>query len=232
VRQLAIKDPMMEGEDIKAVQRKLGMRGKAVDGVYGPDTAAKVEEWKWRSGFRRITTNLGLLGQSWLFGDADLPADFKRRAEKRKGQPFAKKGVVRPLATDTTSQSEFRVVDREGARANDGRRFHAGKDWFAPGGSPVRAPVRGKIVEAEWSNDVTGQVFGGEVKIQAADGKVWVFRHVVPRRVRLGQTVNAGQVVANVSRWRDGPPHAHIELWKTLEGGYDFENMIDPMRFL
>jgi hypothetical protein len=35
-----------------------------------------------------------------------------------------------------------------------------------------------------------------------------------------------------VTAWRDGPSHAHIELWKTLAGGYVFENMLDPLQFL
>jgi murein DD-endopeptidase MepM/ murein hydrolase activator NlpD len=227
---------MLEGADVEAVQRKLRMRGKAVDGVYGPDTAGRVEDWKWRSGYpsERISSILALIGQAWLFGELPIPADFEHRAEQRKGRPYPeKRGIVRPLSSDPKRWSEFRVPDAEGARADDGSRYHAAKDWFAPGGSPVRSPVAGKIVEVEPSHDVTGQVFGGKVKIQAADGKVWVFRHVDPRpRVTLGRRVKAGEVVASVSRWRDGPPHTHIELWKTLQGGYDFENMIDPMKFL
>jgi murein DD-endopeptidase MepM/ murein hydrolase activator NlpD len=227
---------MLEGEDVEAVQRKLRMRGRAVDGVYGPDTAGRVEDWKWRSGYpgTRISGILALIGQAWLFEELPFPADFERRARQREGRPYPeKKGIVRPLSSDSGSWSEFRVPDAEGARANDGSRYHGAKDWFAPAGSPVRAPAGGKIDEVERSDDVTGQVFGGEVKIRTGDGKVWVFRHVAPRpRVTLGRRVKAGEVVASVSRWRDGPPHAHIELWKTLDGGYDFENMIDPMKFL
>jgi murein DD-endopeptidase MepM/ murein hydrolase activator NlpD len=74
-------------------------------------------------------------------------------------------------------------------------------------------------------------VFGGTVKIQRADGTVFVARHVDPRRISVGQRVRPGQVVAGVSPWTGGATHAHIELWKTLGGGYRFENMIDPARF-
>jgi hypothetical protein len=43
--------------------------------------------------------------------------------------------------------------------------------------------------------------------------------------------VSAGQRLASVVKWADNPKssHAHIELWKTLGGGYNYENMIDPM---
>jgi peptidoglycan hydrolase-like protein with peptidoglycan-binding domain len=141
-------------------------------------------------------------------------------------------GLVKPIAARLTSISEFGVQDAEGAPANNGARYHAGKDWFAPGGSRVRSPIAGRVVEVRASSGNSGQVFGGTVKVQGNDGKVWVFRHVDPTNVRLGQRVDAGDTIARITRWADGPSHAHIELWKTLSGGYDFENMIDPMRYL
>jgi hypothetical protein len=39
-------------------------------------------------------------------------------------------------------------------------------------------------------------------------------------------------MIERVTSWADGPDHAHVELWKTLSGGYRLENMIDPMRYL
>jgi hypothetical protein len=93
----------------------------------------------------------------------------------------------------------------------------------------VSAPVAGVIVEAKPRPTDRGQVFGGVVKLQSAtDKKVWVFRHVEPK-VRLHQIVGPGERLATVTKWRDGPSHAHIEVWKTLGGGYRYENMIDPM---
>ena len=37
-RQLSLKDPFLRGEDIKPIQRALGFKGKAVDGLYGGGT--------------------------------------------------------------------------------------------------------------------------------------------------------------------------------------------------
>jgi hypothetical protein len=34
-----------------------------------------------------------------------------------------------------------------------------------------------------------------------------------------------------VTPWRDGAPHAHIEIWKSRDADYRFERMEDPMRF-
>jgi murein DD-endopeptidase MepM/ murein hydrolase activator NlpD len=135
---------------------------------------------------------------------------------------------VAPLSTRMSGSSEFAVSDAEGAPSANGGRYHAGKDWFAPARAAVRSPWAGRVVEVRASRGNSGQVFGGTVKIQRADGVVFVARHVDPRRVRVGQRIGRGQVVAGVSPWTGGSPHAHIEVWRTLGGGYRFENMIDP----
>jgi murein DD-endopeptidase MepM/ murein hydrolase activator NlpD len=109
-----------------------------------------------------------------------VPAHFARNAKARKGKPYASaNGIVRPLSTSPGFRSEFALADGEGAPDRNGFRHHAGKDWFAPGRSPVRAPVAGTIIQALVRPTTTGQVFGGCVKIQAARGKrVWVFRTI------------------------------------------------------
>lgn len=226
-RQLALRRPYLSGEDVAAVQLALGFTGAAVDGVYGPRTAARVRGWKRELGYppEKVNAILGRWGQALLFGEVDPPAHFRERAAQRRLR------VVAPLDTDPGARSEFAVLDAEGAPADDGRRYHAGKDWFAPAGSLVRAPVTGTIVEARSRLRATGQTFGGTVKIEDAAGRVWVFRHVDPQGVSVGRQVDAGEEVATVSRWRDGSPHAHLEVWRSLSGGYDFENMLDPMIF-
>jgi murein DD-endopeptidase MepM/ murein hydrolase activator NlpD len=88
-------------------------------------------------------------------------------------------------------------------------------------------------VEAKVRPTTVGQVFGGTVKIEATRGKkVWVFRHCDPLNVRVGQAVKAGQVVAKVTPWEGGAPHAHIELWRSRDANYRFEQMEDPMKYL
>jgi murein DD-endopeptidase MepM/ murein hydrolase activator NlpD len=235
-RQLTLKDPNLQGDDVKEVQRALGFTGDAVDGVFGPDTASAVEDWKWRSGYpkRQINNRLGLLGLAWLFGEEPLPGHFARNAKARKGKKYgSEKGLVRPLPTSPGIRTEFFYVDGQGAPDRNGVKHHAAKDWFAPGLSPVRAPVAGTIIEAKVRPSTSGQVFGGTVKIEASRGRrVWVFRHCDPYRIRKGEKVEAGQVVAKVTPWKDGAAHAHIEVWKDRNANYRFERMEDPMKYL
>lgn len=138
--------------------------------------------------------------------------------------------LVQPVATKPGA-SAFDMPDAEGAPDKNGVRHHAAMDWFAPGGSRVLAPVGGKIVEVKQSRTNTGQIFGGVVKIQQPNGRVFVFRHVDPRGVKLGQRVKPGTVIGGVSPWESGSPHTHIEVWKSLAGGYRLENMEDPARY-
>lgn len=157
-----------------------------------------------------------------VIADADVGAPIQR------GRQPGPSGLVNPLSTAMPTRSEYGIADPEGAPGPRGR-IHGGLDWFASPGSPVAAPVNGRVVEVKPSRGNTGQVFGGTVKIQAADGKVYVFRHVDPSSVRVGQQVRAGAPVAGVTDWQDGRSHAHIEVWKTLAGGYRAENLIDPL---
>lgn len=161
---------------------------------------------------------------------ASQPAPSEVQATPDLGVQGPASGGGYPLATPRPGSSEFLVPDAEGAPSKDGRRYHAGVDWFAPAGSAVTSPFAGKIVEAKRSRGNSGQVFGGTVKVKLENGRVIVFRHVDPR-VRVGQKVGAGTVLAGVTDWKSGKSHAHVEVWKTLRGGYRLENMIDPLEF-
>jgi peptidoglycan hydrolase-like protein with peptidoglycan-binding domain len=90
-RHLGIKQPHLKGQDVKEVQRKLGLRGKDVDGFYGPATAGRVQEWKWRNGFpeNRITTSLGLPGLALLFRRDGVTRGFPPARETTEGQALS-----------------------------------------------------------------------------------------------------------------------------------------------
>jgi murein DD-endopeptidase MepM/ murein hydrolase activator NlpD len=147
--------------------------------------------------------------------------------------------LYRPLPTPVPIRSEFAIVDAEGApqgHDGSGAKWHAGLDWMAPGGTAIISPEAGQVVEAHDSGDRSGQVFGGTVRVRAASGRVWVFRHIA-EPVSAGDAVRRGQHIANVSSWLDAPlsTHAHIELWRSWDygtDGYFVANMVDPLPVL
>src|SRR5262245_41186020 len=101
--------------------------------------------------------------------------------------------------------SAFKYPDPEGMPNAQRNRYHGALDWFAAGGTSVRSPVDGLVVEVKPSRGDTGQVFGGVVKVEEDDtGHVYVMRHVDPT-VREGEEVDAGDIVARVTNWQDGP---------------------------
>lgn len=127
-------------------------------------------------------------------------------------------------------RSAFLLRDAEGAPASNGVRYHAAIDWFDRALAIVRAAVSGEVVEIKPSRGNVGQVFGGVVKVREdGTGRVYVYRHVNPLPLRLGVHVTAGQVIARVTDWAgSSADHVHLEVWRTLAGGYHLENMIDP----
>lgn len=136
--------------------------------------------------------------------------------------PIARVSYGRPGYQDFA----FDLPDAEGMPGPRGRR-HAAVDWFAAGGEPIKAPRAGRVVEANPSRGNTGQVFGGTVKVAEPSGAVWVARHIDPA-VSVGQAITAAQVIARVTAWRGGPSHLHLEIWRSLTGGYNVANAIDP----
>lgn len=141
--------------------------------------------------------------------------------------PDGRYGAALRSRGDTNRDFAFTYADPQGMRSWSGIRFHGAVDWFAPAGCEVAAPGPGRVVRVNASRGTSGQVFGGVLTIEEDTGICWVMRHVVPQ-VRLGDEVAAGDIVALVSAWDDGGEHLHLEVWKSLEGGYRWENALDP----
>ena len=130
------------------------------------------------------------------------------------------------------THSEFATVDAEGMPGPGGTRHHGAVDWFAKAGTPVqladrRRDRRGQAVE--------GHLGPGVRRRRQGAGPQRPRLGVPPRRPARhqdGPEDQAGQAVAGVTDWQSGSDHTHIELWKTLQGGYNFGNALDPLKFI
>ena len=100
---LNLINPRMNGPDVRAVQRALGV---PVTGVYGPTTAAAVSDWKHRVGYPdgEINNGIGVRGQGFLLHGVARPTDYFMRANARalrglmpvlsaKGPPLGKRAA-------------------------------------------------------------------------------------------------------------------------------------------
>ncbi len=101
------------------------------------------------------------------------------------------------------------------------RQFHRGIDISAPEGTPVRAPADGIVVKTERNGG-----YGKVLYISHGNGIVTRYGHLSAYRVRPGQKVRRGDVIALVGNTgRSTAPHLHYEV---LVGG----KQVDPMRYI
>jgi murein DD-endopeptidase MepM/ murein hydrolase activator NlpD len=102
-----------------------------------------------------------------------------------------------------------------------GRSPHDGIDLAAPAGTPVRTAGEGSVLFAG-----PQQGYGLLVIIEHAHGLVTVYAHNRDLRVRTGQQVRGGQVIATVGEsGKTSGPHLHFEVRQDGAPG-------DPLDFL
>lgn len=92
-------------------------------------------------------------------------------------------------------------------------------DYFAPAGSPVAAPITGKIVKLSGHDPAMGPIdgphgpLGWSVYIQGSDGKTYYLTHMGTRDgLKIGQTIKAGQTIGTVANYNKYGTPSHIHM--------------------
>ncbi len=108
-----------------------------------------------------------------------------------------------------------------GRYGRKGSERHDGIDLAAPSGTPVKTAGAGKVL---YAGEQKG--YGNIAIIDHGDGIVTLYAHNRDLRVKTGQKVRDGQVVATVGNsGRTSGPHLHFEVRKD---GLP----VDPLKFL
>jgi len=172
------------GWDVAALQFKLAIHGfpsGPMDGALGGRTAAAISRF-----------------QRWAGIPADGVAGRGTMRKLRRGIPRSPVSLLRPV--------DAAAGDRFGPRGN---RFHAGLDFPAASGTPIRSAGRGTVTFAGY--DASG--WGNLVIISHRFGLKSFYAHLSSIGVRSGQSVGAGVRIGRVgSTGRSTGPHLHFEL--------------------
>ncbi len=137
-----------------------------------------------------------------------------------------------PVQTGADNQDTPSMTPARGAEITDGfgwrsdpftgeQRFHEGVDFAAAYGTPIIATARGTVTRAEWAEG-----YGNLVEIRHAGGVITRYGHNSLVVVRVGDTVNAGEVIAFMGNTgRSTGCHVHYEV--RINGV-----AVDPMLFI
>ncbi len=121
----------------------------------------------------------------------------------------------------------MQVSSDYGYRTFDGKReWHDGIDIPAPGGSDIRAVEGGKVYVAKTGYN---KGLGSHVRIKHNDGRETLYGHASKLLVKSGQTVNRGDVIAEVgTTGRSTGNHLHFGVYKSGNGVPKAGTGLDP----
>lgn len=136
-----------------------------------------------------------------------MPASFINKAPKQ--QKAGKFSVGDPVIDGTSIGGEHPTAGLDGYPA---------RDYFAPAGTGVVAPVTGKVIKLSGHPPAEGPIegphgpLGWSVYIQGQDGRIYYMTHMGSRTVKLGQTVKAGTPIGTVANYDKYGTPSHIHM--------------------
>ena len=156
----------------------------------------------------------------WLERHTARQLHMLARLEKAAGERvglWAATPSIWPVKGHVSSRFGPRISPFTGKRA-----FHAGLDISGPRGKTVRAPAKGKVVEAAYDWKI-----GNFIRINHRYGVETIYGHLSKLLVRDGQQVKRGDVlglIGSTGRYSTGP-HLHYQIAVN-------DKVVDPLQYI
>ncbi|MGR6469281.1 M23 family metallopeptidase [Rhizobium sp. PAMB 3182] len=187
---------------IAGILQKTGIR---VKGTYANGSDAAI-------GGPYIPTSAQMNFESSISALDGALARLETMRDKAREIPFASPEPGRPI----TSRFGTRKDPFLGTMA-----LHAGVDFQAPTGTPIRPTAPGRVIAAGWAGG-----YGQRVEIDHGNGITTRYGHMSKILAHVGQMVDVNDVIGQVgSTGRSTGSHLHYEIRK---GG----QAVDPMPFI
>ncbi len=136
---------------------------------------------------------------------------------------FAAKGVPYGLGSYGEHRTVYQTVQFADAASPERRTVHLGIDIFAPAGTPLFAPLSGRVAFVSYNADPLDYGHALILEHTFENGVFWtLYGHLgasLPQLCRVGQTVGAGQAIAHLGDWPENggwSPHVHFQVMSSL----------------
>lgn len=132
---------------------------------------------------------------------------------------FAAKGVAYGIGTYGEDRTVYRTAQFADAASPERRTRHLGIDVFAPAGTPLFAPLPGRVLHLTYNSDPLD--YGHTLILEhRADGLRFftLYGHLagtLPHLLHPGAAVAAGQHIADLGDWHENggwAPHVHFQI--------------------
>jgi murein DD-endopeptidase MepM/ murein hydrolase activator NlpD len=136
---------------------------------------------------------------------------------------FMAQGVDYGLGLYGEKRSVYQTAQFADAASPERRTFHTGIDVFAPAGTPVYAPLAGKVLHVTYNADPLD--YGHTLIIQHDAGGVpfyTLYGHLagtLPGLVAVGDTIEPGQLIAHLGDWHENggwAAHIHFQIMSDM----------------
>ncbi|TLQ44461.1 M23 family metallopeptidase [Streptomyces marianii] len=153
-------------------------------------------------------------------------ADTVKGSVAAEAKPAAKKAKANAWVKPVSGYTLTASFNQGGAMWSN---KHSGQDFAVPVGTPVKAASGGVVVKAGPNGGGDGPAYGNAIVIKHGNGKYSQYAHLSKINVHVGQSVNAGKLIAlSGNTGNSSGPHLHFEIRTTPNYG----SALNPANFL